>query len=97
MKENNPVDLSHKIGDMSFNKIANILITALQKKGLEIVILVLVIVFFHDKNDKLEKKIDDCTNLRVEKYEKDHRELIETVNRNTLVLSELTVYFKKEK
>lgn len=71
----------------------NILWTAIvegaKKHGIVFLVLLALIVYFHNQTEKLEKKFDLCNSQVLEMYESHNLQLIEVVERNTSVLEKL--------
>lgn len=71
----------------------NILWTAIvegaKKHGIVFLVLLALIVYFHNQTEKLEKKFDLCNQQVIQMYESHNLQLIEVVERNTRVLEKL--------
>jgi hypothetical protein len=71
----------------------NILLAAimdgLKKHGVVFLVLLGLILYFHQQNEKLEKKFDICNSKVIEMYHDHNVQLIEALERNTLALEKI--------
>lgn len=72
------------------NILFTVIVEAAKKHGLAFLALLLMVLYFHRQNEKLEAKFDICNSKVIEMYQDHNTQLIQALERNTAALEKLT-------
>lgn len=72
------------------NLILQAILEGAKKHGIVFLVLLALILYFHDQTQKLERKFDLCNSQVIEMYQRHNTQLIETVERNSTALEKIT-------
>lgn len=71
------------------NILFNVIVEAAKKHGIAFLVMLGLVVYFHNQNEKLEHKFDICNSKVIEMYQSHNTQLIQALERNTLALEKL--------
>lgn len=71
------------------NILFTVILEAAKKHGIAFLVMLALVVYFHDQNEKLEQKFDICNSKVIEMYQDHNTQLIQALERNTLALEKL--------
>lgn len=61
-------------------------LTQVSNQGFSVMLLVMVVIYFQMQNDSLQKKVDACTQTRIQYYETQMSHLQTVIQENTRAL-----------
>lgn len=71
------------------NILFTMLMDAAKKHGIAFLALLLMVIYFHRQNEKLEEKFDLCNSKVIEMYQDHNTQLLQALERNSTALEKI--------
>lgn len=76
------------------NEVVQYIFAEAKKHGVGFLILLAVVWYFHEQNEKIQAKVDACNGAMLEVYRQQNGILINAVDRNSTAMENLSSYLK---
>ena len=71
------------------NILFTVIVEAAKKHGIAFLVMLGLVIYFHNQNEKLERKFDLCNSKVIELYQDHNTQLIQAMERNSRALEKI--------